>query len=500
MSTLPWLIIVPLLWAALATVLPARWRATSSWPGLLLLLAASAQLFVEVRAEGVLTVALGGWPEPLGIGLRADGLATLFVLLTVLVALPVAMHAAAYLREHPPGTSFFWPLLWFLIAALNGIWLAADLFNLYVGLEVLTLTAVGLVALSGSDAIGPALRYLLAALLGSMAYLLGVALLYGSHGTLAMAQLAGALQPGVTTTVAIGLMTAGLAIKTALFPLHGWLPPAHGNALTPVSALLSALVIKASFYILVRLWIHVSGTDASVAGAQLLGALGGLAVFWGGWQALRAARVKAVVAYSTVAQLGYLFLLFPLMIGTSKRAAELAWDGALFHAIAHGFAKAAMFLAAGNLVRAFGAQVSNLDGASRLMSLSLLSFGLAGVSLMGLPPSGGFVAKWLLMQSALLSGQWWWIVVLAGGSLLTAAYLFRIFQSSYLEDPELREAPRFQPLLDLPPLLLAAAAIALGLASFGPLEQLRIDAPLEIGPVPGPEASPEAIIAPGAAP
>jgi formate hydrogenlyase subunit 3/multisubunit Na+/H+ antiporter MnhD subunit len=480
-SLLPALVMLPLCAALAALLLPLRWRGPAGVALGLVMVAASLGLLHAVVDTGVQVHALGGWAAPLGIALMADGLAAGMVVLTAVVALPCALHAALGLRDSGAEDGF-WPLFWFLWTALNGVWLSADLFNLYVGLELLGLAAVGLVALKGSaGALAAAMRYLLAALLGSLAYLIGVALLYAAWGSLALADLArfitaapsAAAHP--TTLVALGLMSLGLLLKTALFPLHGWLPPAHGGALPPVSALLSALVIKASLYILIRLWLTLGPELTPLALGWLLGALGAAAVFWGGWMALRQARLKHLVAYSTVAQIGYLFLFFPLFGVASMEAARLAWDGTLLMLVAHALAKAGMFLAAGNLVLAVGSpHIADLTGISRFRPLSLMSFGLAGVSLMGLPPSAGFTAKWLLLQSALASGQWVWIGVLMGGGLLSAAYVFRVLHHAFVEGPA-RDHFAAPPLgLELSALALASASIALGLVAQAPLAWLRI--------------------------
>lgn len=337
-----------------------------------------------------------------------------------------------------------------------------------MGLELISLAAVGLVALgSGAGALRASLRYLLAALLGSVAYLLGVALLYGQFGTLALAGM-GELAPGLSHTagagLALALMLAGLALKTALFPLHGWLPPAHGIAKSPVSALLSALVVKASFYVAARLWLTLGEELASLALAGFIGLLGALAILWGSWLACRQQFLKQAVAYSSVAQIGYLFLLFPLTLQVSAPVMVLAQQGIILQVISHALAKAAMFLAAGNLILATGStRIDALAGVSRFLPLSLFSFGLAGVSLMGLPPTGGFAAKWLLLQASLASGQYWWVAVLLVGGLLSAVYVFRIYRASFLENSgqdEFYHPPRS---LEIIPMTLALLALALGL-------------------------------------
>lgn len=467
-AVLPWLIFGPLLAAIASLLLAPRHRALLAGVFAALQWYATLNL-VSAMADGEVGQALGGWAAPLGIELAADGLAAGMVCLTSVVATLCGVYAIRYLRDEPTATAWFWPLFWFLWAALNVIWLSGDVFNLYVGLELLGLVAVGLVALRGSaDALEAALRYLLAALLGSLAYLLGVALLYGHYGTLSLAGLAAAADANAATTVALSLMAVGLLLKTALFPLHGWLPPAHGGALTPVSALLSALVIKASFYILLRLWWALEPA-ALPSAATLLGLLGAAAVLWGGWMAWRQTALKQLVAYSTVAQIGYLFLFFPLAAAGGE-AATLARDGMLLMLVSHALAKAAMFLSAGNLILASGSErIADLAGINRVRLLSLVSFGIAGVSIMGLPPSGGFTAKWLLLQSALSGGELGWIAVLLGGSLLSALYVFKVFHHAYLDGPQdarFRHPPRT---LELPPLVLALASIAVGLFAHVPL-------------------------------
>ena len=182
--SVPLLFALPLALGILSLLASPAWRPRLGIAGLPLLLGASAAVFAGLLLEGPHTYRLGDWAAPLGINLAVDGLATGMILLTAVVASLCAVYAWVYLRGQPAATSFFWPLLWFLWAGMNGIWLAEDIFNLYVGLEVMGLAAVGMVALKATpQALAAAMRYLLAALLGSLAYLLGVALLYANYGT-----------------------------------------------------------------------------------------------------------------------------------------------------------------------------------------------------------------------------------------------------------------------------------------------------------------------------
>lgn len=460
------LLFVPLGCAVLSLLLSFRWGRSLAMFGMLAQCLLAALLLREVLIGGPLLYPLANWMPPLGIALRIDALAVVMLCLTALIAAACGMHAGLYLNPHRRWQRHFWPLYWFLWAGLNGVWLADDLFNLYVGLELVTLCAVGLVALDGrGQTTSAALRYVFAALLGSMFYLLGVALLYAEYGLLSLQLLDGQMiGRSHGSALAVLLMLLGLAVKTALWPVHGWLPPAHAGAKTPVSALLSALVVKASFYIAWRLWmtlpVHFTAYQWL---AQLLGLLGSVAVFYGGYRALKAVRLKQLVAYSSVSQIGYLFLLFPLCSSLSADVARLVQQGILLHLVSHALAKAAMFLAAGNLVLALGSsRVVALAGVSHHLPLSLFGLGLAGVSLMGLPPSGGFVGKWLLLQAVFATAQWWWLVTLLLGGLLTAGYIFRLYLASFVEHGTGR---RFNPphlSLEVLPLLLAIAAITLG--------------------------------------
>lgn len=464
------LLFTPLAWAVFTLLLNFRWGRLVTWVGVLVQVAVAIGLWFWVAREGGFHYGLGGWDAPLGIELRVDGLAVTFVLLTAAVATACGLHAGVYIDPDKPWHRYFWPLFWFLWAGLNGVWLGADLFNLYVSLELISLSAVGLVALGGkAAALRAALRYLFAALLGSMAYLLGVALMYGQFGTLSLAGVADLL-PGLAdnrgVAVALAAMLVGLALKTALFPLHGWLPPAHGIAKSPVSALLSALVVKASFYIAARLWLELGDELGLNFLAVALGLLGGIAVLWGSWCAFRQERLKQVVAYSSVAQIGYLFLLFPLTFSVSESVSLQAQQGMTLQVVSHALAKAAMFLAAGNLILSTGSnRVDALAGVSRFLPFSLFSFGLAGVSLMGLPPTGGFAAKWMLLQASLSSGQWWWALVLLAGGLLSAAYVFRIYRASFVENTDSDNFYHPPKSLEVIPMVLALLALGLGLVS-----------------------------------
>jgi len=467
LDPLPWLIVLPLAWGTLAFLLGPGRGGRLAIAAIALQLMLALQLAGQLLGNGARVHAVGGWGAPLGIDLMADGLAAVMLLLTQAVALPLAVFARGYFAASPKGRELFWPLTGFLLAALNALFLSADLFNIYVTLELLGLAAVGLVAIAGGrQPVTAAMRYLLATLLGSGAYLLGVALIYGTYGSVSLA----VLTPLVTgdaplaVTLATALMLAGLLLKTALFPFHFWLPPAHGGAPAPVSALLSALVIKATFYLVLRLWLELFAPLTTVAAAQLLGILGVAAILWGSVLALTQSRLKMLVAYSTVAQVGYLFLLFPLATLVPPGVADSAVQGGVMQAVAHGLAKAAMFAAAGSMIVATGRDdIGHLGGVGARLPLTLFSFGLAGVTLMGLPPSAGFSAKWLLLTAALESGQWGWVAVMIVGGLLTAAYVFKVLRRAFLPMAAGDRVTRVPRTLEFSAFALALASILLGL-------------------------------------
>ena len=478
------LILGPLTFAALAFLWPRCWR----WFCFTLAplqVGAVVKLALEVYASGPVRHHVGGWTAPLGIELRADGMAVLLLVITAGIGLAVMLYASRYFDPGPGQQSaegarrqkYFWPLYFFLLASLNALFLSADIFNLYVTLELIGFSAVALVALAGKGpALTAALRYLLVSLAGSLFYLLGVVLTYGTYSTLDISLLASRVEPSFITWVALGLMTGGLLMKAALFPLHFWLPPAHANAPSPVSALLSALVVKGAFCILLRLWFEAFASMVTPAAANFLGWLGVAAIIWGSIQALRQPRLKLLVAYSTVAQLGYLFLVFPLAL--SESSGFTAWSGCLLFLGAHACAKTAMFLTAGNILHAAGHdRIRDLDGITHVLPVSVFAFALAGISLVGLPPSGGFAGKWMLLNAGVSQGKWIWVTAILVGSLLAAAYIMRVLNHAFTRVPEPDIPNPIPPVMEWTGFTLALLAVVLGFFAQWPVELLRIGSP-----------------------
>jgi multicomponent Na+:H+ antiporter subunit D len=458
------------------------------------LLIAAAIVTTLLRAGAPLVYLVGGWPPPLGVALRADALAAVMLSTTAVVMCAVGLFARgefatpAGMREARAPLAF-WLLLLAVWAGLDTVFLAGDLFTLYVALELLTFAAVPLVCLDGRAAtLAAALRYALFALIGSVLYLAGTVLVYGAHGVLDLVLLSRRIQGDPATLVAVALMTVGLLAKTALFPLHLWLPPAHAGAPAPASALLSGLVVKGSFFIVVRLWFGVMPGLPGLSAAQLLGGLGAAAIVVGSVVALRQERLKLLIAYSTLAQIGYLFLMFPLAYhaASGRLVSAGALAGGLLQAISHATAKAAMFMAAGLIYAARGHdRIARLGGVARALPMTVLAFAVGGVSLLGVPPSGAYLAKELLLGAASETRQWWWAVVLQAGGWFTAGYLVLVLVHAFGPDTEAATArvpvARGRQAVAL---ALALCSLALGLLPWGYL------LPIAPGAAPNPLALP----------
>jgi len=440
-----------------------------------------------VQSGDTVVYLLGGWAPPLGIALRADGLSAVMLLAVAVVICGIGVYARADFGsaagEPEKRVPFvFWLLLLAVWGSLNLVFVSGDLFTLYVALELLTFSGVPLVCLDGKgETLRAALRYLLFALAGSLLYLLGAVMLYGGYGTLDISLLAGRVQPEPIAWAAASLMTVGLLAKTALFPLHIWLPPAHAGAPAAASAVLSALVVKGSWFLVVRLWFDVLPDVVTLPAAQLLAGLGATAIVVGSVVALRQERLKLLVAYSTIAQIGYLFLMFPLAFDASGTLVHgTVLTGGLLQAIAHATAKAGMFMAAGLVYAALGHdRIADLAGTARAMPVTVLAFAVSGLALMGVVPSGAYLAKKLLLDAADSSGQWWWTVVLQGGAAFTAGYVVLVLTNA-LRRPvapvELKK--RVSRLSEFAALALAVSSLLLAFAAMGPLPGSLISNPL----------------------
>jgi multicomponent Na+:H+ antiporter subunit D len=497
------LVVVPLLGSLISFVMQGGMRRPIALVISTVTFATAISVAIALwEGGGPLRHPMGGWTAPLGVDLYIDGLSAVMLILASVVGAAISLYAVAYYRAErarAEESRSFWPLWYMLWAAMNGVFVSADIFNLYVVFEIVGIGAVALVTLRGRQgALQAAMRYMIAAFIGSLCYLLGVALLYAQYGVLDLFLLGEVVRATPATTAAFGLMASGLAMKTALFPFHFWLPPAHSAAAAPVSAALSGLVVKTSFFVLIRLWFTVFNGALTLSIAQLIGLLGAIAILWGSFQALRQRRLKLLIAHSTVAQVGYMFLLFPLTALGVGAVEDLsvdwlneAWTGVTYQVISHALAKGALFLAAGSIVYSYGTdRLGALRGMYRRLPLSTFAIAVAGVSLTGLPPSGGFVAKWLIMKAAIGSGQWWWIPVIVIGGLLTAGYMVLILRYALAATVPLPVRRPVRRSMEIAALTLAVLAILAGFRLEEPLDLLIIGSPFPIEAPGGVEVSP----------
>lgn len=474
------LVFTPLIAAALAALVPVAYRRVLTLIAAVAIAVATGVVLIAVAGGEVVTLALGGYEPPLGITLRADGMGVAFVVLTTIVGSAVSVFAAA-MRESTgvhlgyddsgklsslPGNAAFWPLWLGCWTGLNAVFVSGDFFNTYVGLEVVGLTSVALVALGGGESFKAALRYLYVAVIGSMLFLVAIGLLVSVTGTLDILQatevLAASSEDDGLIVIAAVLTSVGLCLKLALVPFQGWLIPAHAGAPSAVSPLLSALVIKASLFVFLRFWLWPVGTglesllggsvpddDPMAAAAStairglmyVLAALGAAAILYGSVMALRQQRLKPLVAYSTVAQVGYWFLFLPMLATPTPERAETigvttlteggilasAVTGTVCLSLGHGLAKACLFLAAGYLKDLYGTDdLVKLRGVGKNQQFLLLAMGMAAVGLAGLPLSLSFSGKWMLASAALAGSHYFIIVVIVVATLLSAAYMLRV--------------------------------------------------------------------------
>ncbi|HVR28196.1 MAG TPA: proton-conducting transporter membrane subunit [Thermoanaerobaculia bacterium] len=442
--------------------------------GVLLLAQLSALAALGVALEGgPWRYELGGWAPPWGIEYVVDPLGGGMAVLVSFMALVTAIHAARRLGGATGfATGVHHALYLLLTAGLLGIVVTGDAFNLYVFLEMSALGAYALLAGGGDRAAVAVFRYLLLGTIAAAFYLLGIGHLYAVTGTLNLADLAARLpaaDPGVVAT-ALALIVVGLAIKIAIFPLHGWLPDAYTYAPTAMVSFVASVVSKVGAYVLLRfLFFVIEAPGATGRALDLLAAAAAIGIVAASVMAVAQDDLRRMLAYSSVAQMGYIVL--GLGLGNAT-----ALTGALLHVVNHAVLKACLFMAAGNLLLQTGtARLAGCAGIARRLPLTMAAFAIAALSMIGLPPAGGFFSKWYLILGALEQGATLYVAAILAGSLLTAVYLFRVLERAYFRSPEQAatppppsvaslaaragEAPRS---MLLPVLLLALVVLGLG--------------------------------------
>jgi multicomponent Na+:H+ antiporter subunit D len=435
------MMLLPLLFGAVIAVLAGLWRSAAAQVVAVVatataLLASVVGLF-NVVADGPISYELGGWPPPIGIEYVLDPLSAYLAVIIALIGLLVTIYPveAAFDLRPRRGVPLY-PLVLLLLTGLMGVVLSGDLFHLFVFLEIYAISTYGLVSLGGDRGVFAALRYLLLGTVGSGLYLLGVGFLYFSTGTLNMADMAASL-PAIadspTVLGAMALIVIGLALKMALFPLHVWLPDAHSYSPPGVAALLAAVQVKAGAYGLIRILFDVFGPAYTGEGLPVSVALTyfGLAgIVVGSVLAIRQTDIKRMLAYSTVAQLGYIGVGIGL-------ATPLALVGALLHVLNHAVMKSGLFLVAGGIIQRTGLKsIPRFSGLGPRMPLTMTGFAIMGLSMAGVPPTAGFFSKFYLVWGAIDVGNWLVAIVVVSSSLLTVVYFLRLFERIFVAEPE----------------------------------------------------------------
>ena len=470
LSHLPVLqVILPLLAAPISLLLKNSklvWFFATLTSALALLI--SFQLLYQVQTTGVISYALGGWQSPIGIEYRIDALSAFVLVLVCTISTIVLAGAHASVEQEIPKDkqTLFYIAYLLCFAGLLGIVATGDAFNVFVFLEISSLSTYTLIGL-GKDrrALWASYQYLIMGTIGATFILIGIGMMYMMTGTLNMYDLAERL-PAVENTktifTAFAFFIVGVCLKLALFPLHLWLPNAYAYAPSIVTAFLAATTTKVAIYLLIRFVYSIYGAEFSLSHLplqEILLALGLLGIFGASIVAIIQTNVKRLFAFSSVAQIGYMILGFSL-------ANEVGLKATLIHLFNHAFMKGAIFLAiAGVVYRMGGANLEHFKGLGRTMPITMAAIVVGGLSLIGVPLTVGFISKWYLIV-ALLEGGFWPIVILVLlGSLLAVVYVWKLVEVAYFQSSEnasegVKEAPLS---ILIPTLLLVAGNIFFGI-------------------------------------
>ncbi|MEX1257938.1 MAG: monovalent cation/H+ antiporter subunit D family protein [Gemmatimonadota bacterium] len=463
-------VVIPLMAAGFALL---AWRPRLSWTVAMAASIASflisAQLLRQVLADGPISYNLGGWEPPWGIEYRIDALNAFVLFLVSLIAVVVTPFALRSVEQEiaAPRIPFFYAAWLLALAGLLGIAITGDLFNVFVFLEISSLAAYALISM-GSDrrALSAAFRYLIVGSVGATFIVIGIGYLYVMTGTLNMADLAGRL-PDVAdqrpVIVGFAFLAVGICLKLALFPLHLWLPNAYTYAPSAATPFIAATYTKVAVYMLLRVFFTVFGEsfsfdlmrlDAVILPLALIGIVSMSLV------AIFQPDLKRMLAYSSVAQIGYMILGISFGSVTGLTAATL-------HMFNHAIMKGALFMAVGCMVyRLESSRIEDLAGVGRRMPLTMGAFLIGGLSIIGVPLTAGFISKWYLVLGAIERGWWPVAAVVLFGSLLAVIYIWRIVEVAYFRAPadgtatERVEAPL---LLLVPTWILALANLYFGI-------------------------------------
>jgi multicomponent Na+:H+ antiporter subunit D len=462
-------VVVPLLAAPLTVLLRRRSLAfgvalVASWTAL----ATAIALWLKVADGGSISYAIGSWPPPWGIEYRVDHLSAFVLVLVAAIAAVVLPYSRASIEDEvPPQQHYlFYTMFLLCLAGLLGITITGDAFNVFVFLEISSLSTYVLIAM-GRDrrALLASYQYLIMGTIGATFIVIGVGLLYLMTGTLNLADMGQRIAEVRGTRpvlAALAFLTVGISLKLALFPLHQWLPNAYTFAPSSVAAFLAATATKVAVYVLLRFYFSVFG-HSQVFGrlpmqeAMLLLALAGM--FVASTIAIFQTDLKRLFAYSSVGQIGYIIL------GLSFDSVS-GLTATVVHLFNHGVTKGAIFMLLGGVALGMGGtSLSRIQGLGQRMPLTSFGIVICGMSLIGVPGTAGFVSKWYLILAALEKGQWWLVFLIVLSSLLAAAYLWRFVEAAYFREPrkDMASAAAVPLSMALPAGLLVAATVWFGL-------------------------------------
>jgi len=434
---MPFVVLMPMIASGITALLPGK---MAPWALAVLTALASTILSLLVvlgMGPDPMSYAFGNWPAPMGIEYRVDH-ANAFV---ALIVSGIATAALIWGRlsanlEIPARQGVFYALFLLALSGLLGITLTGDAFNVFVFLEISSLSTYALIAY-GQDRRGllAAFRYLIMGTIGATFILIGIGFLYMMTGTLNMADLAERI-PAVADTNAIragfAFIVVGLGLKLALLPLHLWLPNAYAFAPNVITVFLAGTATKVALYVMLRFIYTIFGGDysfGSVPLATLLMALAIAGMVVGSWVAMFEPNLKRMLAYSSVAQVGY------LVLGVSL-VSVIGLTATFVHLFNHALMKSALFMAIGTVMyRTGSARIDAFYGVGRQMPWTMSAFALAGLSLIGVPSTAGFISKWYLIWGALDAGHWWLVVLILITSFMAVYYVWRVIEAAWFKAP-----------------------------------------------------------------
>ena len=427
---IPLFVAIPLCAAFIITIAGKSVKPLPDMLGLMATLGLCLWSFVglwTVNSCGAVIYSAGSWKAPLGITMVLDSLSA-FMLVTVnTVVLMIFTYATRYMEQYTSKWKFT-SLFLLMLAGMNGVILAGDIFNLYVFMEITALASFSLVAFGvEKHQFEASFKYAVMSILGSLFVFLGIALMYGLTSTLNMADMAGLLMhkaPGTIVLLASLFFVMGFGLKSAMAPFHAWLPDAHPSAPAPVSAMLSGVLIKSlGIYVLCRLFFNVIGMSPMIS--SILMFLGTVSMVLGGVSAVGQTDMKRLMAYSSISQMGYILL--GLGIGT-----PLSIFAALFHLVNHSVFKSLLFLNAGAVEYATGTRdMSKLGGLMKRMPVTGTANLIGALSISGIPPFSGFWSKLLIIIAAVVAGKFWYAFWAIVASILTLSAFLKVLKTSF---------------------------------------------------------------------